>query len=115
MSTTYYHGAHGQGAYSWEPHQGLCLTDDYDAARHYAGERGTVYVITVPDDLTVLDSDDGYDHEANSCRWDDLCELEDCGHDIVSYQDEDEWGHQHTTWRIASERAVEMISYQAAI
>jgi hypothetical protein len=109
MNNTLYHGAH-KGYFA--SHVGLCLTDDHGAARTYATLGGAGVIATIELDLsewTVVDVE-GYSHDENTAAGDDRDQLDtfaEAGADLIRFNDEDEWGHEHTTYRVVSERLAE--------
>ena len=96
-----YHGSHNEIMGTHAAHIGLCLTDSLTAAARYAGAHGIVYSadIDVSDAVTV----DGYDHDSDTAPG-DAGETVDA--DVIEYDDEDESGSCHTTWRLMSADAV---------
>lgn len=98
--TTYYHGSHNLNV---TLHNGICLTDDEDVARTYAGYDGHVLAIEVDEhSLNILDCE-GYDHDENTAPGDDG---DSRGADALRYEDEDEMGREHMTLRLMSEYAL---------
>lgn len=103
--TTLFHGAHTKFA----AHVGLCLTDDESVARAYAGKRGELATVEI--DLSALMVVDvpGYDRETNEAPGDresDRAAVAATGADVLAFDDEDERGRLHRTWRLVSQRAV---------
>lgn len=99
-----FHGAHR----SFASHLGLCLTDDEDVARTY-GSRGELATVSLDlSSLTVVEVA-GYDRETNEAPGDresDRAALVAAGADVLVFDDEDERGRSHRTWRLVSERAI---------
>ena len=88
------------------PHIGLCLTDS-ERARY--GE--IVYAVTIDtSDLSIGTVEiDRADRDANVWPGDTAAsraELIEEGYDIISYEDEDDRGVQHQTWRLLTPAAV---------
>lgn len=100
-----YHGRHtGTPAL----HEGICLTSDADSAQHYAGSRGLVASVTLPE-WAVVERCPGYDHDANDAPADRAAYREAAaarGIDVLLYEDEDERGCAHDCYRLVSERIV---------
>lgn len=94
---------HGSFRSDITPHLGFCLTDDADTAACYATDRG--YLATINLDLAGLTVThlDGYDAETNWAPGDDH-EHHDA--DVIAYDDADENGRRHQTWRLVSAAAV---------
>jgi hypothetical protein len=98
--TTYYHGSHNGNT---TIHKGICLTESRRVAEEYA-DGGIVMAIKVDESgLSVIDVG-GYDHDDNDAPGDDGS---DYGADVLRYEDEDERGREHTTWRLMSAESVE--------
>ncbi len=95
-----YHGAHTK----FQLHVGLCLTDNRDTASNYAdrGELATVEINMAA--LRVLRSAVGYDRETNIAPG-DSGETYDA--DVLTYDDEDEYGRQHITYRLLTARSLD--------
>lgn len=83
--------------------EGWCLTDDRDAALRYGP-----YVAVVEIDLDALTivEVDGYDREANYTPADSAAFRAAQNADVLGYDDENEHGEYHYTWRLASAAAV---------
>ena len=106
-----FHGTHTPA--DWQPHIGLCLVEWEGIAQSYAdayGDGGQVYEINIPDDLNIVDID-GYDHDENDAPGDDGQFPE--GADIIRFEDEDIYGGEHVTYRVASKNALASITWQA--
>jgi len=98
-----YHGSHNNLRKTGAPHIGLCLTDSLSSAETYAGRWGTVYEAELDmSELEVVEAD-AYDHDSDAAPGDNG-EYPDA--DVIVYEDEDERGQSHTTWRLVSARAV---------
>jgi len=98
-----YHGSHNRIMGTGAAHVGICLTDDYDVACRYATQRGTVYVAEISfADLVVVEVD-GYDRDSDVAPGDDGEYPE---ADVLVFEDEDERGNWHMTWRLVSDAAV---------
>lgn len=91
------------------PAEGWCLTDDEARAERYGRAGATLATIDIDlDGLTVVEVA-GYDRDENETPADSAAfraarAAE--GADVLVYEDEDESGRQHTTWRLVSDRAV---------
>jgi len=98
-----YHGSHNEIMGTHAAHVGLCITDSLSSAQTYAGRWGVVYAVEL--DLDALDvvEVEGYDHDSDEAPG-DSGEYPDA--DVIVYEDEDERGQSHTTWRLVSARAV---------
>jgi hypothetical protein len=99
-----YHGTHNSILGTSAAHIGLCLTDSIDIAGNYAGSRGKVFAVAI--DMSDLDlvEVDGYDHNSDIAPGDSGAEF---GCDVITFDDEDERGNWHRTWRLVSQRAVD--------
>lgn len=88
--------------------EGWCLTDNADRASAY-GRNGWMATIEIDlGGLTVVEVA-GYDRNENETPADSAAfraAHAAAGADVLVYQDEDERGRQHTTWRLVSERAI---------
>jgi len=106
-----YHGAHTK----FTPHVGICLTDDPDAARAYAQQGSSGEIAQVHLDLSNLHVYDveGYDRDSNDAPGDDGQTID--GADVLVYQDEDEMGRQHMTWRLMSPDAVKAMHVEQVV
>ena len=93
-----HHGAHTE----YVLHVGQCYTDDERSAEIYANG-GSVATIEIDlSDLIVVEVED-YDHDDNMAPGDDGKTR---GADVLIYQDEDERGRTHTTYRLMTRAAV---------
>ena len=94
---------------------GICLTDDEQAATHYATDRAgwdedaaVIHWIDIDlSGLTVIEVE-GYDPTNNVAPGDDD---EHYGVDVIVFTDETIRGRRHSTWRIVSDRGVATIEY----
>jgi hypothetical protein len=99
-----YHGSHNEIMGTNSAHLGLCLTDDDRVAERYAGRNGIVYTADIDlDELDVVEVD-GYDRDSDIAPG-DLAEEYEC--DVIVFDDEDESGRWHRTWRLVSQKAVD--------
>lgn len=109
-----YHGSHNEIGWREQAHVGICLTDDIDAARRYAGALGKVYEVELDLSSLVCVEVDGYDHDTNVAPGDasaaKLAVELDC--DVIVYEDEDELGRSHRTWRLLTAAAVDAASVE---
>lgn len=94
-----YHGAHTE----YTLHVGQCYTDSETAASRYAGYGEMAEVAISLDGLTVLEID-GYDSDTDVAPGDDG-ENEN-GADVIIYDDQDENGREHVTYRLMSPKAI---------
>jgi len=99
-----FHGSHNQILGTEAAHLGLCLTDDIDVAERYAGSRGRVYFADIDLDSLEVVEVDGYDRDADLAPG-DLAEEHEA--DVIVFDDEDERGRWHRTWRLVSQAAVD--------
>ena len=83
--------------------EGWCLTDDRDAALGYGHVIATVEIDL--DSLTMVAAG-GYDRVANETPSDSRAYRAAQGADVLGYDDENERGEYHYTWRLASAAAV---------
>lgn len=90
-------------------HIGFCATES--AYARYGRNR---YTVSIPAGLEIraiasdrarIDANDWPGDTAEECA-----EYAAQGIDVISYEDMDEGGRQHTTWRLVSERAVATVS-----
>jgi hypothetical protein len=102
-----YHGTKDSG--DWKPHIGLCLTKDCDTAESYAGKykKGKVIEFSFRDDDLNIVEVDGYDRDEDFSPGDDGVFPDDA--DIIYFEDEDMDGYEHVTYRVASNKALEVI------
>lgn len=112
MTETLYHGSH-RGELVL--HLGLCLTSDEDAARVYGGyDDENVYGLTLDlTGLTVLHvdtDDDAYDRDEQRWPGDDNDPTCYGDADVIVYDDEDECGNRHDTYRLLTPAALAAIS-----
>lgn len=111
-----YHGK-DKGCGKFAAHQGLCLTNNLDAAGSYANyinrETGAVYIVDIEmRDLHIKEVesfrvDDAGDWVAVGDDMAELVELDTQGIDVIKYQDIDHDDNSHTTWRLVSKKAIE--------
>lgn len=91
---------------------GMCWTDDESVAAAYACG-GSVVTISesVLADLVVVEAP-AYDRAENFAQGDDAATLAAWGAvaDVITYDDEDERGRSHRTWRLVSDRAVAAVA-----
>ena len=92
-------------------HAGLCLCETAATARAYAGAEGTVYAVTIDDDLLSWDRVEGYDRDTDTAPADrrpaDLAAELDVS--AVWYTDEDPRGRAHDTLRLLTTDALAAI------
>lgn len=104
-----YHGSHTNETLII--HEGICLTDDYSTAEHYAGG-GWVHEVEIDMDSLTVERVEGYDHDTNSCPA-DSAEYRAAkaaeGVDVLVYEDEDDRGREHTCYRLISDRALRAV------
>lgn len=110
MSISLYHGAHTRFAL----HLGQCWTPSERSARTYAGRREIVACAELDlSDLSIYECE-GYDRDEDDAPGDSPASLalwgipEDA--DVIIYEDEDENGRAHTTYRLLSQRAIDALS-----
>jgi hypothetical protein len=103
-----YHGAHTRFAL----HVGQCFTDSAASAARYAGTRGTIAAVTIDFDGLVVVEVDGYDHDSNTAAGDDGDAQ---GADVLVYDDADESGRWHRTWRMMTARAVSAVTVDKTV
>jgi hypothetical protein len=101
MATLY--RAHHSADMLITPVEGWCLTDEIDAARRYGRY---IAVVSVDLDELTFSEVDGYDHDTNTTPADSRDFRAAQGADVLGYDDENEFGEAHYTWRLASEAAV---------
>ena len=108
-----YHGAtdckHNDNG--WAPNAGACFTDDLSAAMAYAGSNGTIYIVEIDTDEAV--EVDGYDHDTDDAPGD--ADLSTLPGDVITYDDEDEYGREHTCWRLVTDSAASAATVARAI
>ena len=83
--------------------EGWCLTDDRDAALRYGHVLATVEIDL--DALTMVEAG-GYDRVTNETPADSRAFRAAQDADVLGYDDENERGEYHYTWRLASDAAV---------
>jgi len=83
--------------------EGWCLTDDADAARRYGPH---IAVVEIDLDALTVAEVDGYDRATNTTPADSAAFRAAQGADVLGYDDENERGEYHYTWRLASAVAV---------
>lgn len=97
-----FHGGSG------DLHIGICLTDDFRAAAHYANKNMSRTVAAIGYDfggLTVLGCDDaGTDDDGDFYAPGD--DGDNLGADVLRFDDLDPNGRTHTTWRLMTAAAV---------
>lgn len=104
MITELYHGAHTR----FSLHVGQCFTDRLASAVVYQGSCGYLAEVAINlDGLTVV-SVESYDRDTNTAVGDSAADVATA--DIVEYDDEDERGCRHRTWRIMTERALAAVT-----
>ena len=99
-----FHGAHT----SFALHAGQCFTDDDKSAEAYA-QSGVVAEVEISFTGLNVQHVGGYDRDEDDApadRESDRAALEAAGVDVLVFDDEDEMGRAHTTWRLISSRAV---------
>lgn len=101
MATLY--RAHRNASMLTTPAEGWCLTDDRDAALRYGHHVATVEIDL--DALTMVEAG-GYDRETNETPADSRAFRAAQNADVLGYDDENERGEYHYTWRLASDAAV---------
>jgi hypothetical protein len=98
--------AHRNADMLTSPAEGWCLTNEIEAARAY----GRFVAVVEIDDTGLVEVDvDGYDRDNNTTPADSAAfraALAAAGHDVVVYDDENEKGEYHLTWRLLTTRAV---------
>lgn len=99
-----FHGTHNSIGGTSAAHIGLCLTNSIDIASNYAGSRGKVFAAAIDFSELDLAEVDGYDHDSDIAPGDVAAEY---GCDVLVFEDEDERGSWHRTWRLVSQRAVD--------
>jgi hypothetical protein len=106
---SYFHGAHTR----FSTHLGLCLTDDEDTARNYAGiSRG--HLATMELDLaalTVIECE-AIDWDANEAPGDDGDSRD---ADVLVFDDADEYGREHRTWRLMTQAAIDALTVVSVV
>ena len=112
MTTCLYHGSHRGELVT---HLGLCLTSDEDAATVYVGyDTANVYEVRIDlGGLNVLHVDTASDlYDRDEQRWpgDDADPTCYGDADVLVYDDEDECGNRHDTYRLVSTRALAAIA-----
>lgn len=98
-----FHGAHTAFAL----HVGQCFTPDEGSAVRYAAKLGQLARIEVElDGLRVLEVE-GYDMDSDLAPGDDGNGL---GADVLVFDDMDEAGRSHTTYRLMTQAAVDVVT-----
>ena len=92
---------HGSHAGTKQAFRGICLTTVADVAYGY-GQQAIIVGDLDMDGLMVL-TVEGYDRDENIAPGDDGDAL---GADVLVFEDEDQCGATHTTYRLMSDRAV---------
>lgn len=111
-SLTLYHGAHTRFAL----HVGQCFAPDERSAESYADGSGIVAEIDLSLDGLDVWEVDGYDWDTDTAPGDSLDSLAEYGLpidgsvDVIIYDDADQYGRRHKTYRLLSERAVAAVS-----
>ncbi|MBM3697950.1 MAG: hypothetical protein FJW78_05665 [Actinobacteria bacterium] len=103
-----YHGSHRA---TFVAHLGLCLAEDIETARHYAGEGGKVFEVEIDLDPITYRTIEGYDRETNEAPADSSPEAlaDEHGVDAVWFADEDPHQRRHDTFRLLTQDAVDAI------
>lgn len=104
-----YHGSHRA---SFVAHVGLCLAEDIETARRYAGKGGRVFEVEIDEDpITWRTIESGYNRETNEAPGDsDPAALAaEQGVDAVWFADEDPHNRRHDTFRLLTQDAVDAI------
>jgi len=101
---------HGSHAGTQEAFVGICLTEAAEVAYGY-GRKAIMAGDLDLEGLTVLDVD-GYDRDDNVAPGDDGDSM---GADVLVFEDEDECGATHTTYRLMTERAVKALRVEAVM
>lgn len=105
LSMTILYRAHRQSEALHTPKEGWCLTDDIDLARRYGRY---VAFVEVDLDTLVVTEVEGYDRVENHTPADSKAfraTYAEQGVDILGYEDENEVGEWHYTWRLISDAA----------
>lgn len=115
MSETLYHGTYAD---ELALHVGLCLTDDWSAAKRYAdqyagidGDTPSVHTVELNlDGLTVVELAETWDSQAETAAQDAGRFADDGtnihGADVIVYTDYALGVETMTTWRLMTDRAV---------
>ena len=96
--------AHATQADNFQPHVGLCLSDEIASVISYAPS-GTLYVFELSG-ANVVDVDGGWDHDSVVAVGDDGDFSAYGNADAICYDDSDMNGRDHETIRIASAAGV---------
>jgi len=105
MATALFHGAHSNITMG---HEGQCFVDEFDVAERYA-RNGSVFGVTLDLDNLIVEECGGYDRDEDDAPADHAdfrAAAAARGVDVLTYDDEDEVGNEHTCYRLVSERAV---------
>ena len=103
MPTHRLYRAHRSAGMLTTPVEGWCLTDDVDAARRYGPH---IAVVSIDLDALEVAVVEGYDHDTNTTPADSREFRAAQEADVLGYDDENEFGEAHYTWRLASDKAV---------
>lgn len=93
-------------------HAGQCWTDDTDSATTYAGPGGWLTYVEIDLAGLVVREVPGYDRTADVAPGDDG---DAHGADVLVYEDEDQHGRQHRTWRLMTPAAVGRVASVRAV
>lgn len=103
---------HGSSSQTVALHDGLCLTDEDDAARDYANAAyGTHYLHTVTIDLAVLtvtEIEGDWDRDENTAASDFGGGYD--GADVIVYDDETPMNRRHVTYRLMTRAALAAVT-----